>query len=369
MRRSLRSASPFALLAVLSIACGGSEPPPAPPPPPTPPPAPTPVIDTPTPVEDAGAPVAVATPAATPSFVAKRQGTIRDLAVDDRWTYWLTEDGDVKRAPSSGGPALKVEGFGATATGLVVFGGKMYTSAADPKSKGFSLLRADPNLANKPDVLATQAGTTELLAADRLHVVWGTATGKKLSLVMLTKDATKPVKLETWDATAPALLALSPANAYYADGLEIHGAPLATKSGVKKTLVTTLTAAEAHALGVTSDRIFVAIAKTAGDLEHEDIVALPIAGGDPVVVAKDQANVSAFVADDHAIYWTARGTKAAGFADGKIVKLVSGSNDATTLADKQRAPNKLALGDEDVTWTNDNAEDSTSDTDVLRLPK
>lgn len=369
MKKGLRFALvsvPVLSLASL-IACGGETPPPSPPPPP-----PVPQVTPPPAVVDAGPPadaaVAAATPAlAQPQIVTARQGTIRALAVEGRWTYWLTQSGDVKRAPTSGGPALKVASFGLAS--LAVSNGMLYIADFNDKKKSCTLFRINPDLANKPESIGSQPGTLCDIVADGKRVAWGVQNGKKYNVTIFEKGDTKGKKLAPADASAGDDLALGPDAVYFDDGGQVISVPFDTKAKAK-TVGQVAAPQVIFDLTYAGDRLFMVVQPSIDQFENESLVSMPAAGGDPTVIVKQDSLLGNFASDATNVYWSASGTKANDYKDGKIVKLaLAAGSTPVTIAANQSEPHGVAVDDENVYFSNDKGLASDADSDVLRLAK
>ncbi|MGH7286212.1 MAG: hypothetical protein ACRELY_32230 [Polyangiaceae bacterium] len=364
LRFALASLPVFSLTAL--IACGGDTPPPSPPPPPAPPPIASvaPVASAPV---DAGPTTSAAPALAQPQIVTARQGTIRALAVQGRWTYWLTQSGDVKRAPTSGGPALKVATFGLAS--LAVSNGMIYVADYDAKKKTCTLYRINPDLSNKPASIGSQAGTLCDIVADDKRVAWGVQSGKKYDVTLFDKGDTKGKKLAPADATAGDDLALGPDAVYFDDGGQVITVPFDAK-GKAKSIGQVAAPQVVFDLTYAGDRLFMVVQPAIDQFEGESLVSMPAAGGDQAVIVKSDSLMGNFASDAQNVYWSASGTKANDYKDGKIMKLAlaAGSTPAV-IAVNQSEPHGVAVDDENVYFSNDKGLASDADSDVLRLAK
>lgn len=368
MKESLRFAVasvPFVVLA----ACGGSTPPPPPPPPPAP------QVEPPSlPVVDAGAadaaPVAQAPALPAPTVVAARQGTVRALAVENRWLYWLTQTGDVKRSPVAGGSVLTVASFGADPASLAVSAGMLYVAQFDSKKKACVLYRVNPDLSNKPETLTTQSGTLCDVAANAKRVALGVQTGKKYAISIWEKGSNAVKKLTPADSALGDDLAIGNDAAYFDDGGRVVSVPFAASAKAKD--LVTVSPGVVFDMTFAGDRLFL-IVQNGGpsDFENETLASVPAAGGELTPIVKQAPYLGNFATDGDSLYWSSSGSSAAGFQDGKVAKLaLSAAGGATvTLADHQLEPHGVAVDPDFVYFANDKGQTSDTDSDIVKVAK
>ncbi len=379
MRFSLRLASLFALLGLVSVACGGSEPPPARPHAPgparlTPPSAP--VVDAGA-TEDAAAPPPVLSSSAT--TLASRQGDVVDVDVDGPWVYWLTGDAIVKRTHTAGGPAATVADFGPESTRFLrVVGGNAYTAVTSTKTKATTIYRTNASLSNKPESIGTATGYFAFLAADKSHVVWATYDGAhKLSIFVLEAGQKTARRLPPIpdEAAAPHAV-LTATDAYFRQDAKIESISL--KTG-KVTTVVALNGAEQMLTDFTiaGDRLYASVWETDhGDIlnvKSASIVSAPLTGGAPTVLFKeDKRNVFDLVADATNLYWIDRpmpGGPSGAMADGRIMKLPLVGGTPSMLVAHEKMPNGLAIDDDSIYWTSESPTAATADGNILKIAK
>jgi hypothetical protein len=355
---------------MLLTACGGSNQ--APPPPPEVP-LPAPTMTPPPDFSDAGAvdqdaSAQAATPTATPSVVASRQGTIRALGVEGSFAYWLTESGDLKRAATAGGPSASVASFGADPAWVAFSGNLLFVTQLDAKAKGCVLYRIDPSASNKPEKLGTQSGSTCTITADSKRIAWGAQSGKKFSVGVVENGSTKVRKLTPVDAIAGAHLTLGSNAVIFEDGGKITSLPLT--GNAKPTVLGSVAPQVVSDMVFASERLFVATLPSATDFENGSLVSIPAAGGAPTEIAKAQPYLWDIANDENALYWVTSGTKANDFKDGTLMKLaMAGGAAPVIVASNQLEPKHVAVDDENIFFTVDKGSSSDSDSDVLRVAK
>ncbi|MEO7112986.1 MAG: hypothetical protein ABI183_21285 [Polyangiaceae bacterium] len=358
------------------LACGGDAPPAK-----IPDQRPPPVISVPQ-LVDAGASTAdqaPPTPALTPpTTLATRQGTITSIVADGQWLYWLTDDGDVKRVHTAGGPASAVTSLGPTSDDLLcVQAGTVYAATTDPKSKATKILRANADLSNKPDVIGTATGALMSLTADKSRLVWSVFDKKKLTFFVLENGQKTARKLPAFEATTPGQhVILGATTATFFDAGAVKSIALANGKVTpvitlaEGQLVTEIVIAGDHVLAAYWD-----VDKTDPNKKTTNILSAPLAGGaSTAVLSNGQHNVFDMVADGSNIYWADNdATAKADTASGRVMRLPittsTPGNTPTLIADHQMFPDAIALDDDSVYWANENLSSASLDSEVMKLAK
>ena len=85
---------------------------------------------------------------------------------------------------------------------------------------------------------------------------------------------------------------------------------------------------------------------------------------------KQESLMGNFASDASSVYWSASGTKANDYKDGKIMRLaLAAGSTPTAIATNQSEPHGVAVDEENVYFSNDKGLASDADSDVLRIAK
>lgn len=300
------------------------------------------------------------------------------IAADGNWLYWLTDDGDLKRVHTAGGPASAVTSLGATSDDLLgVQAGIVYVATTDPKTKATKILRATADLSNKPDVIGTGTGALTSLTADKSRVVWSILERKKLTFFVLENGQKNAKKLPALDATTPGQhVILSAMSATFFDAGSVKSISLA--NGKVTPLITLAEGQLVTEIVVAGDNVLAAywdVDKTDPNKKTTNIVSAPLAGGATTpVLAVGSHNIFDMVADGTNVYWadvdpSAKPDTASGRVMRMAIAPAAGGNAATLIADRQMVPDAIALDDDSVYWANENQNAANLDSDVMKLAK
>ncbi len=298
------------------------------------------------------------------------------IAADGNWLYWLTDDGDLKRVHTAGGPASAVTSLGATSDDLLaVQDGIVFLATTDPKSKATKILRATADLSNKPDVIGTATGALTSLTADKSRVVWSILEHKKLTFFVLENGKKTARKLPSFDATTPGQhVVLGATSAIFFDAGSVKSIALA--NGKVTPLITLAQGQLVTEIVLAGDRVLAAYwdtDKTDPNKKITSIVSAPVAGGDSTaLVTVGSHNIFDMVADDKNVYWADVDPSAGpDTASGRVMRLslAAGASTPVLVADHQMVPDAIALDDDSVYWANENQNASNLDSDVFKIAK
>jgi hypothetical protein len=343
------STSAFAIaapLAVLWAACSHPLPPSAPPAPP-PDPAPT---------------------APETLFPASVDFDIVNLFVDDKFAYWAHrgEKGLVK-VPLGGGPPVTlvpgkeqpVTSLGADAKYLYfTTGRRIDTEASDmllgrqsPRAGHFEgvVLRLEKKPGAQVEEISSGRFKPEDVAVDATNVYW----------IMAKKDETlvrQPIgQMDLPEVVAhgdflPGSLTVAGGFAYWIDtgkGPAVMHVP--TNGGTPEKVGAGVEIAHPARLAADDAAVYLT---DSGPMEGKgSVIRVALGGGGATVVAEGLSTPRAVAVRAGTVYWLTKGTSAKNYLDGALEKAPAAGGPKVTMVTGLAAPDRLALSDTRVAWT------------------
>lgn len=315
--------------------------------------------------------------ACQPTVLASVPAT--DLVIDATNAYFLGVN-SVQEMPLAGGPVATLASEQYTAWGLAVGVGRVYWTNAGSSAEG-----------NLGDVLSVSidAGAPATLASGLVRpfgitvgssgVYWvtqgsWTAVNGMGSVYRTTSDggtATLASQLDTpWRVTVDAM------NVYWTSnpgGGTVMRMPL--QGGTPTTIASGPTGLWAIAVDATN--VYWTDSGCPLDMDVCNgcpgrVMAAPIAGGQPHVIAAEQCNPVAIAVDTDGLYWANSGAGEAVFVGGAVMMVASGSSTPVTLAPAQNGANGIAADATNVYWTVENCTSASCDTlvgSVMKIAK
>jgi hypothetical protein len=282
--------------------------------------------------------------ACQPVALATGQHTPIGLAVDATNIYWTTSDGNVMKAPISGGAATVLAAGQRSPWGIAVDAANVYWANAASLGQVMTV----PIAGGEPTVLVDQQRRPVHLAVADGVLYWANQLAGTVMSVPVTGGT--PTLLADKQGQLVAITVESRTLYWSSIGQGvIRSLPLGTGG----TIATIADDQDAAALFVRDATVYWANVELVNDVAS--VFKLP-AGGEPVALGSGPGPYAA-VADAQHVYWTDE-------TAGTVTKVPVGGGDATVIAKDQASVSELAIDGANLYWLN-----AGTDGAVMKLAK
>jgi hypothetical protein len=298
---------------------------------------------------------------------------IVNLTADGHSAYWAHrgEKGIVKVPFSGGLPVTVVSGSETPVTSLAAdatylyftSGRRVETESIEPalvplvprrtRAGHFEgvVLRVPKEGSSKVDEISSGRFKPEDVAVDGTHVYWIMAK-KDATLVRQPKGQIDAPEVVAHGHFSPGSLVVAGGYAYWIDAdVEPMVMRVPIQGGEPQNVARSTAALPLHPVRVAADDAAVYVSD-AGPTEGKGmILRIPLGAGAPSKVSENLPSPRGIAVRGGYVYWLNKGTAEKNFKDGSLEKAPAAGGPKVTLAGGLAAPNRIAVSDSRVVWT------------------